>query len=213
MGATENLLTTDLLLEARFSGFFADICCTLIYYGLPRFLLILLVSCCNVATKNSRVEKSMGTITTRKRKDGSAAYTAQIRITQKGATVYQESQTFDRKATAQAWIKKRESELAAPGAIEKANRRSVSVKEMIELYLDEYEKLRPLGKTKRATLKAIGETWLGKVEDKDITSQILVEYAIHRMEKDGIQAQTVGSDLAHLGAVLSAARPGLEVRH
>jgi len=149
----------------------------------------------------------MGTITTRKRRDGSAAYTAQIRITQKGATVYQESQTFDRKATAQAWIKKRESELAAPGAIEKANRRGVSVKEMIELYLEEYEKLRPLGKTKRATLKAIGETWLGKVEDKDITSQILVEYAMHRMEKDGIQAQTVGNDLAHLGAVLSVARP------
>lgn len=149
----------------------------------------------------------MGTITTRKRRDGSAAYTAQIRITQKGATVYQESQTFDRKAIAQAWIKKRESELAAPGAIEKANRRGVSVKEMIELYLEEYEKLRPLGKTKRATLKAIGETWLGKVEDKDITSQILVEYAMHRMEKDGIQAQTVGNDLAHLGAVLSVARP------
>lgn len=149
----------------------------------------------------------MGTITTRKRKDGSAAYTAQIRIMQKGVTVYQESQTFDRKVTAQAWIKKRETELAEPGAIEKANRRGASVKEMIELYLDRYEKLRPLGRTKRATLKAIGETWLGEVEDKDLTSQVLVEYAMLRMEKDGIQAQTVGNDLAHLGAVLSVARP------
>jgi integrase len=126
---------------------------------------------------------------------------------QKGVTVYQESQTFDRKATAQAWIKRVETEMSVPGAIEKANRSGVTVKEMIDRYLLEYEKLRPLGKTKRATLKAIGETWLGKLEDREITSQKLVEYADGRMTNDGIQAQTVGNDLAHLGAVLSVARP------
>ncbi|TWR85071.1 site-specific integrase [Pseudomonas saxonica] len=149
----------------------------------------------------------MGTITVRKRKDGSTGYTAQIRIMQKGVTVYQESQTFDRKATAQTWIKRVETEMSVPGAIEKANRSGVTVKEMIDRYLLEYEKLRPLGKTKRATLKAIGETWLGKLEDREITSQKLVEYADGRMVNDGIQAQTVGNDLAHLGAVLSVARP------
>ncbi len=149
----------------------------------------------------------MGSITVRKRKDGSAAYTAQIRVMQKGKTVYQESQTFDRKTTAQAWLKKRESELAEPGAIAKANRDGVTIKKMIERYLEEYEKLRPLGKTKRATLLAIGETWLGELEDKDVTSQKLVEFGLYRMQNDGIQAQTVGNDLAHLGAVLAVARP------
>ncbi|WP_426247326.1 site-specific integrase [Pseudomonas sp. TWR3-1-1] len=149
----------------------------------------------------------MGTITVRKRRDGSTGYTAQIRIMQKGVTVYQESQTFDRKATAQAWIKRVETEMSVPGAIERANRSGVTVKEMIDRYLLEYEKLRPLGKTKRATLKAIGETWLGKLQDREITSQKLVEYADGRMTNDGIQAQTVGNDLAHLGAVLSVARP------
>ncbi|HEN8798286.1 TPA: site-specific integrase [Pseudomonas putida] len=149
----------------------------------------------------------MGTITTRKRKDGSTTYDAQIRIMRKGVKVYQESQTFDRKTTAQAWIRKREAELHEPGAIEKANRSGVTVKHMIEKYLDQYEKLRPLGKTKRATLLAIKETWLGDVVDSELTSQKLVDYAMWRMEKDGIQAQTVGNDLAHLGAVLSVARP------
>lgn len=149
----------------------------------------------------------MGSITVRKRKDGSVAYNAQIRIMQKGVTVYQESQTFDRKATAQAWIKRVESEMSVPGAIEKSKRSGVTVREMIDLYLLEYEKFRPLGKTKRATLTAMGKTWLGEVEDKDITSQKLVEYANWRMEQDGIQAQTVGNDLAHFGAVLSVARP------
>ncbi|WOE81557.1 tyrosine-type recombinase/integrase [Pseudomonas protegens] len=149
----------------------------------------------------------MGSITVRKRKDGSAAYTAQIRIMQKGVTVYQESQTFDRKATAQAWIKKREVELKEPGALERASRAGVSIREMIDQYLQQYEKLRPLGKTKRATLNAIKESWLGDVTDAELTSQKLVEYAVWRMETFGIQAQTVGNDLAHLGAVLSVARP------
>ena len=35
-----------------------------------------------------------------------------------GNAVYQESQAFDRKATAQAWIRKREAELYETGAIE-----------------------------------------------------------------------------------------------
>lgn len=82
----------------------------------------------------------MGTITSRKRKDNSTAYTAQIRINRDGKTVYQESQTFDRKQVAQAWIKRRETELAEPGAIERANRKGVTIRKMIEQYLDEYEK-------------------------------------------------------------------------
>jgi integrase len=157
----------------------------------------------------------MGTITSRKRKDNSTAYTAQIRINRDGRTVYQESQTFDRKQVAQAWIKRRETELAEPGAIERANRKGVTIRKMIEQYLDEYEKIRPLGKTKNATLKAIKDTWLGDLDDSALTSQKLVEFAQWRMGKEGggVQAQTVGNDLSHLGAVLSVARPawGYEV--
>lgn len=180
---------------------------TLVHYCLPLFLLVFECSLLQCSKSEYSCSKIMGTITVRKRRDGSTGYTAQIRIMQKGVTVYQESQTFDRKATAQAWIKRVETEMSVPGAIEKANRSGVTVKEMIDRYLLEYEKLRPLGKTKRATLKAIGETWLGKLEDREITSQKLVEYADGRMTNDGIQAQTVGNDLAHLGAVLSVARP------
>ena len=35
---------------------------------------------------------------------------------------------------AQAWIKRRETELAAPGAIERANRKGVTIKKMIDQY-------------------------------------------------------------------------------
>ncbi|WP_055128397.1 site-specific integrase [Pseudomonas mediterranea] len=151
----------------------------------------------------------MATIRARKRTDGSSSYTAQIRLFRDGVQVYQESQTFARKQAAQAWVRKRESELDEPGAIERASRKGASVKEMIDRYLIEMEKARPLGKTKRATLKAISETYLGEVQDKNINSQVLVEYALWRMSKEGgdIQPQTASNDLAHLGAVLSIARP------
>ncbi|SCZ75953.1 Phage integrase family protein [Pseudomonas sp. NFPP18] len=85
----------------------------------------------------------------------------------------------------------------------------MTIRRMIEQYLDEYEKIRPLGKTKRATLNAIKDTWLGDLDDSVLTSQKLVEFAQWRMghEGGGVQAQTVGNDLSHLGAVLSVARP------
>ncbi|WP_090261180.1 site-specific integrase [Pseudomonas panipatensis] len=157
----------------------------------------------------------MATIRKRKRKDGSFGYTAQIRIMRDGQQVYQESQTFDRQQAAKAWASKRETELAEPGAIERANRGGSTLRHIIEHYLEEHEVIRPLGKTKRATLAAIAASWLGDVTDIKLSSQTLVEYAKWRMGKEGgaVQAQTVGNDLSHLGAVLSVARPawGFEI--
>ena len=152
---------------------------------------------------------TMATIRVRKRTNGSSSYTAQIRLIRDGAQVYQESQTFTRKQTAQAWIRKREAELDQPGAIERANREGATVKEMIERYVLDMEKARALGKTKLATLKAISESYLGQINDQDLNCQILVEYAVWRMgsEGGGVLPQTAGNALAHLGAVLSIARP------
>lgn len=151
----------------------------------------------------------MATIRARKSADGSLRYTVQIRIKENGAQVYQESRTFSRKQAAQAWAKRRETELSEPGAIERANRSGVTVASMIETYLREHAKARPIGKTKKATLEAIAKTHLGECEDRSITAQVLVDYALWRMsaEGGGVKPQTVGNDLAHLGAVLSVARP------
>lgn len=157
----------------------------------------------------------MGTITKRLNKSGQVKYTAQIRLRRKGVIVYQESQSFDRKQVARAWMTRREAELAQPGALDSASRKAVPLKKIIERYLEEYERIRPLGKTKRATLSAISESWLGGVLDCELTSQKLVEYAQWRLSKEGggVQAQTVGNDLSHLGAVMGVARPawGYEV--
>lgn len=150
----------------------------------------------------------MATIRSRKKADGTTSYTAQVRINRDKVTVYQESRTFARKQAAQAWARKRESELDEPGAIERASRKGATAKEMIEQYLREVEKARPLGKTKKATLTAIGASYFGKLNDTDINTQCLVDFALWRMSSEGggVLPQTAGNDLAHLGAVLSIAR-------
>jgi len=61
----------------------------------------------------------MGTITERKRKDGTTAHYAQILIKRKGRIVHREAQTFDRRQAAKAWLARRETELAQPGALER----------------------------------------------------------------------------------------------
>jgi hypothetical protein len=70
----------------------------------------------------------MATIRPRKKADGSISYTAQIRINRDKATVYQERQTFARKQAAMAWAKRRETQLAEPGAIERARQVGHTVK-------------------------------------------------------------------------------------
>ncbi|ETK19095.1 putative phage integrase [Pseudomonas sp. FH4] len=79
---------------------------------------------------------------------------------------------------------------------------------MIKQYLLEVEKARPLGKTKKATLEAIGKMDIGKLNDTDVTTQCLVDFALWRMSREGggVQPQTAGNDLAHLGAVLAIAK-------
>lgn len=157
----------------------------------------------------------MATIRARKRNDGSVSYTAQIRIKKDGVQVYTESQTFVRKKVAEAWAKRRETELSEPGAIARALKGGVLLKDIIAKYLVEVAQATPLGKTKEATLNAIMRTRLGDLGAHEITSQALVDYALWRMSPEGgkVLPQTAGNDLAHLGAVLSVARPawGYEV--
>ena len=113
-----------------------------------------------------------------------------------------------------AWAKRRETELSEPGAIERATRVGHTVRQMIDRYLVEAEKARPQGETKRRTLNAIKNSYLGEKIDSDISQQVLVDYALWRMSPEGgrIKPQTAGNDLAHLGTGLSLARAAWAMR-
>lgn len=143
----------------------------------------------------------MGTITKRKRADGSVAHMARIRIKDGGVVVHSETETFDRETAAKLWIKNRESELAKPGALEKIKAPDPTFAEAIKKYVAESRKA--IGKTKAQVLNSVAAIPLAKRRGSTITSADWVQFA-----KDlGVQPQTAGNYLSHIAAVYQLARP------
>jgi integrase len=143
----------------------------------------------------------MGTIITRKRDSGSIAYTAQIRLKRDKKIIHQEAKTFDRKPAAVAWLKKRESELAEPGALEKLKAPDPLLTKVIDQYLAESR--RDYGKTKKQVLRTIQVSSLGGLKCSEIGSAQIMEFA----QSLNVLPQTVGNYLAHLASVFAIARP------
>ncbi|CAH0532159.1 tyrosine recombinase [Ralstonia phage UAM5] len=149
----------------------------------------------------------MGSITPRKNKDGTTTYKVQVRIKRKGVVVHQETETFAKEAVARAWMKKRETALAEPGALAALSAPDPTLGKIIERFLDEVDERRGLGRTQESTLRAIARSELGQSKGSVITSASLVDYARERLENDGVLPQTVNGDLALLGTVFDLARP------
>lgn len=143
----------------------------------------------------------MGTITPRKRKDGSIGYTVQIRRKEGGKVVFTEAQTFDREQAAIAWNAKRERELSQPGALESAKQEDPLLSEAIGRYIRESK--RDLGRTKAQVLRAIQDATLGGMRCSALKSQDYVSFA----QGLNVKPQTVENYLSHLGPVVSVARP------
>jgi hypothetical protein len=106
----------------------------------------------------------MGTIIGRTRKDGSKAFVAQIVIEKAGAIVHRETETFDRKQAANAWIAKREAELKSPGGLDR--KEDPPLASVIDRYIAE-SKNAVLG-TKAQVLKTIKNSDLGDTKCSEI---------------------------------------------
>jgi hypothetical protein len=141
----------------------------------------------------------MGTIVSRKRKDGSFGHTAQIRLKKDGKVIHTETETFDRKPAAQAWLNKREAELALPGALVKAA--DPPLKEVIDRYNTEKQKQH--GKTKAQVLNTIEDADIGSMRCSEITSPVIVQFC----QQIDAQPSTRGNYISHLASIFSVARP------
>lgn len=146
----------------------------------------------------------MGSITERKRGDGTTAYLAKITITRGGAIVVQENRTFDRRPAAKAWLDKRENELASPGGIEAAQVGKETLGDAIDRYIK--TSLKEIGGTKAQVLRSIKKMEIAQRRCADLKSPDLVEMA-HELLDGGRQPQTVGNYMSHLQAVFSVAEP------
>jgi integrase len=144
---------------------------------------------------------TMGTIIGRTRKDDSKAFLAQITIKKAGVIVHRESETFERKPAANAWIVKREAELKRPGGLEQKEEPPLSA--VIDRYIAESRNA-VLG-TKAQVLKSIKNSDLGDTKCSEITSNRLVSFP-RDLNKD-VEPQTCGNYFSHLSNNFTVARP------
>lgn len=141
----------------------------------------------------------MGTIIARKRANGTTSYTAQIVIKREGETVHREAKTFDRRPAAKAWLARRETELRAPGGLER--RPDPPLGDVIDRYIAESK--RRIGRTKAQVLRTIKDFDIAEKRCSKITSADIVAFA----QSLKVQPQTVQNYLSHLGAVFVIAKP------
>src|SRR5262245_56288283 len=136
----------------------------------------------------------MGSIISRKRKDGTLGFRGQIVIKRQGKVVHREMQTFDRKQAARAWIVQREAELAQPGALDQ--KEDPTFGEVIDRYIKENQG--EMGDTKTQVLRTTKTYAIAQKRCSKITSQDMVAYAQELLAKP-ILPQTVQSYLSNLG--------------
>jgi hypothetical protein len=132
----------------------------------------------------------MGSIIGRTRKDGTTAYLAQILLKRKDEIVHQESQTFNRKQAAKAWLARRETELGEPNDLHRKN--GIKSAEVIDRYVCESE--HEMGRTKSQVLAKIKEYETTDQRCSEIRIPHLVEFA----KSLKVQPQTRASYLSHL---------------
>lgn len=142
----------------------------------------------------------MGTIVARKRKDKTTAYMAKIVIRREGKVVHRETQTFDRRPVAAAWIARREGELAEPGALDHRAGQDAILADAIDKYVRSHT---DIGRTKAQVLRTLKDHDIASKACSDITSADLVRLA-QDLGRDK-KPQTVGNYMSHLQAVFAVA--------
>lgn len=149
----------------------------------------------------------MGTIVTRRRKDGTTGHSAQIVIKRGGKIIHRESKQFDRAQAAKAWLARRETELAAPGALER--RPDPTLGAVIDRYIHESKKA--IGRTKAQVLRTIKTYDIADMTCSKIGSADLIAFA----QALPVAPQTVQNYLSHLAAVFAIAKPawGVPLNH
>lgn len=97
----------------------------------------------------------MGTITARRRRDGTTGYTAQIRLKRDGQLVHTEAETFSTKALAKEWLTRREADLGQQRARGEPVGKRLTLEEIVAWYEGRERNAEPWGRSKKADLARI----------------------------------------------------------
>lgn len=148
----------------------------------------------------------MGTITQRKRADGTSAFTAQIRIKKDGIVIHSEAQSFSKKALASEWMRRREADLQARRARGEPLSSSLTVGDLIADYKKASENITQWGITKSSDIKRLQACGLAGLQADKLTALDIIRYINDRRLVDGAGPATALNDVIWLRQVfLSAA--------
>jgi len=136
----------------------------------------------------------MASIRSRKKKDGSIAYYAEILIRRKGEILHREGRTFQRRALAKAWSAERELELQQKEVFSAPEKLIIS--ELINEYIENFTS----GRTKLSDLQKLAKSDLAKKDIYKLTSSDVIKHCIERNKT--AKPQTVTNDLICLKSSL-----------
>lgn len=151
----------------------------------------------------------MGTITPRKRKDGSIAYRAEVVRKRDRKIVLKLVETFDRLKAAETWIEAKEKALARPGALDAAiAAKKTPVRSTLGDAIDRTltGRVKEVGRTTKDNLRIVGRNEISNLKCEDVESRHIVDLA-RELHEAGREPATVGNILSSLGKVFSLARP------
>src|SRR5690606_25355539 len=99
---------------------------------------------------------------------------------------------------AKAWADNRENELKQPGAIERQRHRGVTVGQVLNWYLDDFDGRSKFGRTKLSHLIFLaGYSDLADLDAIELSSQ-QVMWHVHQRRREGTGPATVNNDLIWL---------------
>lgn len=151
----------------------------------------------------------MGSITPRKRKDGSIGYRTEVVRKRGGKVVLKLVETFDRLKAAENWIDKKEKELDRPGGLEAAIAAKISparstLGDAIDRTLT--GRIKEVGRTTKDNLRIARRHDISAFLCEDVESRHIVDLAKDLLA-EGREPATVGNILSSLGKVFTLARP------
>lgn len=155
----------------------------------------------------------MGTITQRKRNDGSAAYTAQIRIKSGGKITHSEAQTFDRRALAVEWLRRRETELQQQRASGIVPHKAITIGQILQNYATAGQGMTDWGRSKTNDIKKLMASGLADKDATRLTVQDVIEHVQMRRTGDGVAPATALNDVVWLRQALLHAKSESGLSH
>lgn len=142
----------------------------------------------------------MGTITERKRKDGTIAYRASVRLFDGKTLVFRKEETFDSKSEAAKWVKRTEG-LKYDKDYRILATRTPTFSELIMMHFAAAASIRKTHDQRRAQYLAISKFEMFNVEASKLTGNHILEFAKWR-KSCGAGPSTVGMDINVISTVL-----------